>query len=77
MYGEINILAGDFYGTKDTICQGETTEKQRERFLAAYKTLAGAVPGEVMKLLESRRTEIKALDDAVKAGTSTAAAYKE
>jgi hypothetical protein len=80
-YGEINGLAGDFYGTKQPICKGETFEEQLKRFEAAYKTLAGdtvTVPNEVKSILQNRQAEVKALEDAIKTpGASTAQAYEE
>lgn len=38
-YGEINGLAGDFFGTKEPICLGSNDQDCEKRFLAAYNTL--------------------------------------
>jgi hypothetical protein len=80
-YGEINGLAGDFYGTKEPICQGETFKKQVERFAAAYATLAGdeeTVPEEVKILLKNRQDEVEMLEAAIcQPKISTAKAYEE
>ncbi|KAJ3559349.1 hypothetical protein NM688_g402 [Phlebia brevispora] len=66
-YGQINALAGDFYGTKDPISDGSDLQEQSRRFLDAYKTLAerrSRQPNEARDILSVLRADI----DAVNAG---------
>ena len=39
-YGQINGLAGDFYGTADPISDGASVADRQNRFFAAWNTLA-------------------------------------
>ncbi|KAH9847517.1 fungal fucose-specific lectin-domain-containing protein [Lenzites betulinus] len=67
-YGQINALAGDFYGTRQPISDGATMQEQKERFLAAYSTLANAgprLPKEAYDILAVLQAEIDAVNDAL------------
>ena len=77
-FGEITALSGDFYGVPEhpIIDQGEKSENiargRRERFMAAYSTLAHAIyediKKEVDKILEIMQEERNAVDAALKDG---------
>ena len=43
-YGQINALAGEFYGTYDPISDGKNDHDRSTRFVAAYDTLAHGGP---------------------------------
>ncbi|KAJ7107407.1 fungal fucose-specific lectin-domain-containing protein [Mycena epipterygia] len=67
-YGQINGLAGDFYGTEDPISDGKTTEDQSKRFVAAHNTLAelsSRQPQEARDILKVLQTEVDAVNDAL------------
>ncbi|KAG9761690.1 hypothetical protein KCU73_g2258, partial [Aureobasidium melanogenum] len=65
-YGQINGLAGDFFGTMQPICQGDTEDEREKRFIAAYNTLvnSGDTP---TNLLDTLQAEIHSLREAKKA----------
>ena len=69
-YGEINGLAGDFFGTEQPISDGGNVEEQKRRFYEAYKTLAEWVLKDTKahELLEVLQTEAKAVDEAIRKG---------
>ncbi|KAK0438157.1 fungal fucose-specific lectin-domain-containing protein [Desarmillaria tabescens] len=53
-YGQINGLAGDFYGTYDPISDGKDDQDRSARFVRAYNTLADGgprLPKEAMDIL--------------------------
>lgn len=67
-YGQINGLAGDFYGTSDPISDGKDLQEQVQRFLAAWHWLGvdkTRNPGEAEKLLEVLQLEINAMNVAL------------
>ena len=77
-YGQINGLAGDFYGTTKPISDGSTPEDQGERFLAAFATLAqnpSRQPGEAQKLLGALQDEVTTINNALEEGLSPSQAY--
>jgi hypothetical protein len=68
-YGQINGLAGDFFGTYDPICDGSSAKEQQKRFRAAHDSLAKRPldkfkAHQVLKLLQK---ESKAILDAYEA----------
>ncbi|CUA68293.1 hypothetical protein RSOLAG22IIIB_07821 [Rhizoctonia solani] len=67
-YGQINALAGDFYGTKNPISDGADAKEQSIRFIEAYDTLAGKrflQPTEARTILRILQTEIDFVKKAV------------
>jgi hypothetical protein len=67
-YGQINALAGDFYGTRHPISDGRNHQACSARFLAAYDTLANGgprQPKEANDILAVLQAEIDAVDDAL------------
>lgn len=65
-YGEINGLAGDFYGTDKPISDGSTDDDKRARFLDAYKTLAAPStlqPTEAKDILKVLKKEVDAINE--------------
>ena len=67
-YGQINALAGDFYGTHHPISDGKSSQDRSTRFLAAYNTLANGSPRqpeEANKILSVLQAEIDAVNDAL------------
>lgn len=67
-YGQINALAGDFYGTSDPISDGPTPVEQQQRFLNAYYWLATDTtrqPGECNQLLGLLKQEVDTVNLAV------------
>lgn len=79
-YGQINGLAGDFYGTSNPISDGKTQQDQNDRFLAAWQTLATDTtrqPAEAQALLKILASEVAAIDAAIQAGQDPSAAYAQ
>ena len=77
-YGQINALAGDFYGTSEPISDGGTDQDRSRRFLAAYDTLANGgprQPKEANSILAVLQTEVDAVNDAIKHGQDPSVAY--
>ncbi|KAK0485377.1 fungal fucose-specific lectin-domain-containing protein [Armillaria luteobubalina] len=67
-YGQINGLAGDFYGTYDPISDGKTDQDRSARFVQAYNTLADGgprLPKEAMDILAVLQTEVDAVNNAL------------
>ena len=67
-YGQINGLAGDFYGTADPISDILDLDEQVRRFLAAWHWLAvdrTRNPEEAEKLLAVLQTEINTINQAL------------
>ncbi|KEP48958.1 phosphatidylcholine-hydrolyzing phospholipase C [Rhizoctonia solani 123E] len=67
-YGQINGLAGDFYGTDKPISDGADAQDQSTRFVAAYNTLAGVSsrqPKEAQDILSVLQTEVAAVNKAL------------
>lgn len=68
-YGQINGLAGDFYGTSLPISDGKTRPDSLHRFREAYATLAGVTqrqPKEALNLLRLLSREVTAVNEALK-----------
>ncbi|KAI0642737.1 fungal fucose-specific lectin-domain-containing protein [Trametes meyenii] len=68
-YGQINGLAGDFYGTDQPISDGRTAQEQSLRFVAAYNTLAGTSPrqpAEAQTILAILQAEVDAVNEALR-----------
>ncbi|SJL10242.1 uncharacterized protein ARMOST_13626 [Armillaria ostoyae] len=62
-YGQINGLAGDFYGTYYPISDGKTDQDRSARFVRAYNTLADGgshQPKEAMDILRVLEAEVDA-----------------
>lgn len=67
-YGQINALAGDFYGTGRPISDGTNDQDRFSRFLAAYDTLANGSPRqpkEANDILAVLQAEIDAVNNAL------------
>jgi len=67
-YGQINALAGDFYGTNHPISDGRSAQDRSTRFLAAYDTLANGgprQPKEAKDILAVLQTEVDAVNSAL------------
>ncbi|KUJ09141.1 uncharacterized protein LY89DRAFT_788535 [Mollisia scopiformis] len=72
-YGQINGLAGNFYGTFNPIGNGKSAEEQRDRFIAAFKTLDGPKdrqPKEARDILKNLDAEVAAINNALATYTS-------
>ncbi|KAI0833668.1 fungal fucose-specific lectin-domain-containing protein [Trametes gibbosa] len=79
-YGQINGLAGDFYGTTRPISDGTDARDQEERFLAAYNTLADVsprLPQEARDILGVLQAEVNAVNDARNRGEDPSVAYSK
>ncbi|MCJ1354020.1 MAG: hypothetical protein MMC33_004007 [Icmadophila ericetorum] len=77
-YGQINGLGGDFFGTYDPICKGETFKDQCDRFQRAYACLGkekNRTPWELKLILDTRKEELAVIKKARDEGRSTAEAY--
>jgi hypothetical protein len=67
-YGQINGLAGDFYGTSDPISDGKDDQDRSARFVRAYNTLADGgprQPNEAMDILAVLQAEVDAVNEAL------------
>lgn len=79
-YGEINGLAGDFYGTYDPISDGSNEQQQLDRFLSAYQTLSTAgprQPSEAIALLTVLNQEVDAVNTALHNHEDPSVAYSK
>jgi len=84
-YGQINWLAGDFYGTTNPISSGALepngtpSSDQLQRFQAAFDTLAkkSSSKAEAEALIKSARTEIDAVNQALKDHQDPSLAYSK
>ena len=77
-YGQINALAGDFYGTWNPISDGNTDKDRSDRFIAAYDTLANPSlrqPKEAESIIEILQTEVDAVNTALSHGQDPSIAY--
>ncbi len=77
-YGQINCLAGDFYGTYDPISDGTNLTDQVARFQAGYDLLATDTdrqPQEAYDILAAAAPEFEAFAAAVANGTDPSSAY--
>jgi hypothetical protein len=76
-YGQINGLAGDFFGTKDPISEGGNFKEQKELFLEAFKTLNQdnvAKPQAILKILQD---EVDKVNKKIQDGGSVKDLYGE
>ncbi|SJL06968.1 uncharacterized protein ARMOST_10310 [Armillaria ostoyae] len=67
-YGQINGLAGDFYGTYDPISDGKNDQDRSAHFVQAYNTLADGgprLPKEAMDILAVLQAEVDAVNAAL------------
>ena len=67
-YGQINALAGDFYGTSEPISDGQTLQVQVNRFMRAYSWLAidtTRQPDEANTILKMTQAEVDAINKAL------------
>ncbi|KAF2665754.1 hypothetical protein BT63DRAFT_74879 [Microthyrium microscopicum] len=62
-YGQINGLAGDFYGTMAPICNGTTVEDQEHRFIYAWWTLFNK-DSDAHSVLNLLKTEVDSFENA-------------
>ncbi|THH31406.1 hypothetical protein EUX98_g2796 [Antrodiella citrinella] len=79
-YGQINGLAGDFYGTTDAISDGKNLQDQSARFVRAYKTLAEGgprLPKEALEILKLLKTEVDAVNNALAHHMDPSVAYSQ
>lgn len=76
-YGTINALAGDFYATKDPICEAPTLFMRQTQFRQTFDFLAvnPQTPAEANDLLKLLQQEINAVNEAVREGRSVPEAY--
>ncbi|KAI0742648.1 fungal fucose-specific lectin-domain-containing protein, partial [Daedaleopsis nitida] len=77
-YGQINAIAGDFYGTEKPISDGADAQDQSARFLAAYNILAEPStrqPKEAQDILAVLQTEVKPVNEALSKGEDLSIAY--
>ena len=67
-YGQINSLAGDFYGTEEPISDGKDDRDRSARFIRAYNTLANdshRIPKEATDILDVLQGEVNAVNKAL------------
>jgi hypothetical protein len=79
-YGQINALAGDFYGTDRPISDGSNPEDQKGRFVDAFRTLAAEdrrAPTEAKKIVKILDDEVKAIKEALDKKTDPSVLYNE
>ncbi|EXL89993.1 hypothetical protein NOF04DRAFT_5412 [Fusarium oxysporum II5] len=79
-YGQINGLAGDFYGTVDPISDGRDLEDQRKRFERAWYWLAKddtRNPREAQDILKVLSVEVKRVQDAIDKGEDPSKVYPD
>lgn len=79
-YGQINGLAGDFYGTDDPISDGQNAQDQSDRFLRAYNTLADGgsrQPQEALAILAILQAEVDAVNNALLNHQDPSLAYSQ
>ncbi|KAK6333222.1 hypothetical protein TWF718_011044 [Orbilia javanica] len=77
-YGEINALAGDFYGTVNPISNGKDLKDQQGRFRSAWHWLAEDTtrnPNEAEKILNILSVEAKRVQEAVDKGQDPSEVY--
>ena len=67
-YGQINALAGDFYGTSEPISDGQSLQVQVQRFMRAYDWLATDTtrqPDEANAILALTQAEVDVINKAL------------
>lgn len=77
-YGQINALAGDFYGTHNPISDGKSDGDRSTRFLLAYDTLAKGgprQPKEANDILAVLQAEVDAVNIALMNHQDPSVAY--
>ncbi|KAK4200394.1 hypothetical protein QBC40DRAFT_280159 [Triangularia verruculosa] len=77
-YGQINGLAGDFYGTVNPISDGKDLQEQRQRFLRAWYWLAQDTtrnPAEAQKILNTLSVEVNSVQAAINAHKDPSTVY--
>lgn len=77
-YGQINALAGDFYGTDEPICQGTNEKDQIARFMRAYNTLAqnpSRQPQEAQAIIAALQNEVDKVNGAISDGKDPSETY--
>jgi len=77
-YGQINGLAGDFYGTYDPISDGFNDTEQAIRFVNAYNTLAARYagqPAEAIEILGILKKEVDTVNNALAHHQDPSVAY--
>lgn len=79
-YGQVNGLAGDFYGTDDPISDGENEQERADRFQRAYNTLANGgsrLPKEAMDILAILQGEVDVVNRALLNHQDPSIAYSQ
>lgn len=79
-YGQINCLAGDFYGSNNPISNGTTLDQQKQYFTDAWNTLAAKSsfqPADANAILSALKTEVDAVNDAIVGGGNDLSAGAE
>ncbi|OJD33041.1 phosphatidylcholine-hydrolyzing phospholipase c [Diplodia corticola] len=79
-YGEINGLAGDFYGTTKPISDGIGADEQMRRFVDAYRKLSTDTtrqPGEAERILSVLQKEVDAVNKALANHEDPSVAYSK
>ena len=77
-YGQINALAGDFYGTDSPISSASSAADRTTRSLAALDTLIGSnprQPAEAQSLLKLLQSEVDAVNTALSTHQDPSVAY--
>jgi len=75
-YGQINGLAGDFFGSREPICKGDTATERQQRFLSAFSLLTSDKGKEVAEqLLEKLKKETDLVEAARRDGASVSDVY--
>lgn len=77
-FGQINGLAGDFYGTKFPISDGKDLNAQGANFELAFNALDGKsskMPGEAKTILGLLADEVTKINAAVEAGINPSTVY--
>ncbi|KAF8330643.1 hypothetical protein F5887DRAFT_974995 [Amanita rubescens] len=79
-YGQIDGLAGDFYGTYEPISDGKDAQEQSTRFVSAWNSLANGgprLPQEALDILSVLQTEVNAVNNALEHHQDPSIAYSE
>lgn len=79
-YGEINGLAGDFYGTTKPISDGSDADEQTQRFVDAYGKLSTDTtrqPDEAKSILHVLQKEVDAVNNALANHEDPSVAYSK
>ncbi|KAI8306095.1 hypothetical protein K4K59_011722 [Colletotrichum sp. SAR11_240] len=77
-YGQINGLAGDFYGTVNPISDGKDLKDQQNRFMRAWYWLAQDTsrnPTEAQNILNTLSTEVNMVQTALDKGQDPSTVY--